>query len=219
MKNNNTNQERSKKTNHHSPKKTFAALSTLLLMATLSACGDSPENGWLSWGDTSEEAAADGEIQSTNNPITFSATSVGGMTARGRTTKNNPNGPIDLTVSSFTILSPPTLGCGSQTIAYSATETNLGTSPSGSYWLWLLTDAGQGTIPNMAASSNQRPSLAAGATRAFTGNFITWMGPCDCQPINYTVQYRLKIDGPNNITESNEANNWSNIVSRGAHCP
>ena len=128
-------------------------------------------------------------------------------------------GTIDLTVSNFVILAPPTIGCGWQNISYSAVETNLGTAPSGSYWLHLYYDAGQGGLPNYPVSSNQRPSLGGGATRAITGTFGYWNGPCDCGGGNYTLQFRLKTDAPNQINETNEANNFSNIQSKSAHCP
>ena len=128
-------------------------------------------------------------------------------------------GNVDLTISNLVILSPATIGCGQQTIFFSARETNLGTDHSESYWTHSLFDGGFGGTPNTLISGISRPSLPGGTTRTFIASFPHYTGPCKCQPTNRTFQYRLRTDGPDQVAETNELNNHSNIVSKAYQCP
>lgn len=121
----------------------------------------------------------------------------------------------DLTVSGLTINSSTTIHCGSQTVSITYTESNIGNAPSGTYWNHVYRN---GTAL-VATASSPRPSLGAGATRVVTDTFTYYAGPCDCFPGSNGVTFSLKIDGPNQVAEKNENNNFSNTVTATEVCP
>ena len=125
--------------------------------------------------------------------------------------------PPELRHSGLQILSPATLRCGTQTVTFSVTETNGGSS-AGTHFNDLTYDFGSGTTfwPVCRIS---RPSFPALSTRVWTATCTFWNGPCDCLPTSYTATFRTFIDSLNGIVESNENNNLSNQVSIPATCP
>jgi hypothetical protein len=136
-----------------------------------------------------------------------------------------PIGPIqpmplqpDLIVNSFAVTAPPVLHCGSQSLSFTAVESNIGPARAGTHNLHLQRfNPSNGQF--VGASSIPLTAIAAGATRALAGTFNFWNGPCDCFPTNYTITFRLFDDGGDLIAESNEANNASNSVVVAAACP
>lgn len=123
----------------------------------------------------------------------------------------------DLRVSTLTITSPASLGCGSRTVSFTVTEINgkPGTAPS--YLLYLQLNNGSGVFAPICAFT--RPSLAGNSSRVFNGSCTFWNGPCDCLPTTYTATFRAHIDPLNTVQETNEGNNLSNTPSIPATCP
>ncbi|MEQ8279397.1 MAG: CARDB domain-containing protein [Deltaproteobacteria bacterium] len=129
-----------------------------------------------------------------------------------------PVGDPDLIVTNFNVTGPASLGCGTQTVFYTAIERNIGNGNAGRHFLHLQRQnpLNGAWIPT---SSNQLGALAAGATRNLQGSFTFYNGPCDCPPTSYTINFRLFDDGGDLVAESNEGNNASNAVTVNATCP
>jgi hypothetical protein len=124
----------------------------------------------------------------------------------------------DLVVGSFVVTAPVTLHCGSQSLSYTAVESNIGNDNAASHYLHLQrlnTSNGQW----IGAAALQLGALTAGVRRSLAGTFNFYNGPCDCLPSTYSITFRLFDDGGNLVAESNENNNASNQVVVPAACP
>lgn len=123
-----------------------------------------------------------------------------------------PPRPADLTVGAYAVTSPPVVHCGSQTIAITITESNIGTGPSGPYTTYHYSNG-------VAFCARSRPSLAAGATATYNDSCNLWNGPCDCIPTSYTIPFFARVDALGAVAESNEGNNQGPTVIKNAQCP
>jgi hypothetical protein len=114
-------------------------------------------------------------------------------------------------------ISPDKFGCGIQTVTFDVDEINAGSAASGPFALAIQVSLGNGftTICNKS-----RPSLAASTTRNYVDSCTFWNGPCDCIPVNdpSKISFRAFIDSIAQVTESNENNNFSNIITKISCC-
>lgn len=122
----------------------------------------------------------------------------------------------DLQVGGLVINSPATLTCGSQNVTFTVTETNAGPVASDTFHLDLLKSTGGGFTPVCRIA---RRAFRANATRTIQLSCTFWNGPCDCLPSTYTTTFQAHIDSLNAIVESDETNNFSNLVAVPSTCP
>ena len=122
----------------------------------------------------------------------------------------------DLQVSGLAVTAPPTLTCGSQTVTFSITETNASATPSATFHLDLLKSTGGGFTPVCRVA---RRALRSNMTRTSQITCIFYNGPCDCLPTSYTTTFQVSIDSLNEVVESDETNNLSNLSAVPSTCP
>jgi hypothetical protein len=124
----------------------------------------------------------------------------------------------DFQVSGLVINSPATLGCGTQSVTFTVNETNAGPILSGTYHLDLLRSvAGSGFTPVCRFA---RPGIRMTNTRSIQLTCMFYNGPCgDCVPGSYTTTFQAQIDSLNEVIESDETNNFSNLVAEPSTCP
>lgn len=122
----------------------------------------------------------------------------------------------DLQVSGLTVTAPPTLTCGSQAVTFTITETNASATPSATFHLDLLKSTGAGFTPVCRVA---RRALRSNMTRTSQITCTFYNGPCDCLPTSYTTTFEVSIDSLNEVVESDETNNLSNLSAVPSTCP
>lgn len=127
-----------------------------------------------------------------------------------------PVPPPDLQISNLVMTSPATLHCGTQTISFTAVETNAGPSPAAAHHIDVLKSTGAGFFVTCRIAVG---SLAGNTSRNLALSCTFWNGPCDCLPTTYTSFFQLFTDSLLAVAESNEGNNTSNIAPLASACP
>ncbi len=122
----------------------------------------------------------------------------------------------DLQVSGLTVNAPATLTCGTQVVTFTVTETNAGPVASAPFHLDLLKSTGGGFTP---VCRLVRRSIQANWSRTVQLTCTFWNGPCDCLPTTYTTTFQAHIDSLNEVVESDETNNFSNLFAVPSTCP
>ncbi|HSK74887.1 MAG TPA: CARDB domain-containing protein [Thermoanaerobaculia bacterium] len=122
----------------------------------------------------------------------------------------------DLQVSGLTVTAPLTLTCGSQAVTFTVTETNASATASAPFRIDLLKSTGGGFTPVCRVA---RRGLRANTTRTSQVSCVFYNGPCDCLPTSYTTTFQVSIDSLNEVIESDETNNLSNLSAVPSTCP
>jgi hypothetical protein len=122
----------------------------------------------------------------------------------------------DLQVSGLAVTAPPTLTCGMQSVTFTITETNASGTASGTFHLDLLKSTGAGFTPICRVP---RRGVRANTSRTTSITCSFYNGPCDCLPTSYTTTFQVNIDSLNEVVESDETNNFSNLFAVPSTCP